>query len=84
MMRPKTATALAMAGVLLSVPAARAEDPLRPALGGHETVAAQMRSEARDNRRDDLARRAFRSRAASPATTASASTPPPSGAACAA
>jgi hypothetical protein len=59
MMRPKTATALAMAGVLLSVPAARAEDPLRPALGGHETVAAQMRSEARDNRRDDLASRAF-------------------------
>lgn len=59
MMRPKTATALAMAGVLLSVPAARAEDPLRPALGGHETVAAQMRSEARDNRRDDLARRTF-------------------------
>jgi hypothetical protein len=48
-MRPKTATALAMAGVLLSVPAARAEDPLRPALGGHETVAAQMRAEARDN-----------------------------------
>ena len=59
MMRPKTATALAMAGVLLSVPAARAEDPLRPALGGHETVAAQMRAEARDNRRDDLARRAL-------------------------
>jgi hypothetical protein len=59
MMRPKTATALAMAGVLLSVPAARAEDPLRPALGGHESVAAQMRSEARDNHRDDLARRAY-------------------------
>jgi hypothetical protein len=57
MMKPKTATALAMAGVLLSVPAARAENPLRPALGGHETVAAQMRSEARDNHRDDLARR---------------------------
>ena len=57
MMKPKTATALAMAGVLLSVPAARADDPLRPALGGHESVAAQMRSEARDNRRDDLARR---------------------------
>ncbi len=49
MMRPKTATALALAGVLLSVPTARAEDPLRPALGGHETVAAQMRAEARDN-----------------------------------
>jgi Transglycosylase-like domain len=59
MMRPKTATALALAGVLISVPAARADDPLRPALGGHDTVAAQMRSEARDNRRDDLARRTF-------------------------
>ena len=59
MMRPKTATALAMASVLLSVPAARAEDPLRPALGDHESVAAQMRTEARDNRRDDLARRAL-------------------------
>jgi Transglycosylase-like domain len=56
-MRTKTTTALAVAGVLLSVPAARAEDPLRPALGGHESVAAQMRSEARDNHRDDLARR---------------------------
>lgn len=59
MMRPKTATALAIAGVLISVPAARAENPLRPALGGHETVAAQMRTEARDNRREDLARRAL-------------------------
>ena len=47
-----------MASALLSVPAARADDPLRPALGGHVTVAAQMRAEARDNRRDDLARRA--------------------------
>jgi ribosomal protein L29 len=59
MMRPKTATALALASVLISVPAARADDPLRPALGGHDTVAAHMRSEARDNRRDDLARRTF-------------------------
>ena len=58
-MRTRTTTALALAGVLLSVPAAQADDPLRPALGGHETVAAQMRSEARDNRRDDLARRTF-------------------------
>ena len=49
MMRPKTATALAMAGVLLSVPAARAEDPLRHPVGDHVTVAAQMRAEARDN-----------------------------------
>jgi hypothetical protein len=58
-MRTKTTTALAMAGALLSVPAAQAADPLRPALGGHDTVAAQMRAEARDNRRDDLARQAF-------------------------
>jgi hypothetical protein len=59
-MHTKTTTALAVAGALLPVPAAHAEDPLRPALGGHDTVAAQMRAEARDNRRDDLARRAFR------------------------
>jgi Transglycosylase-like domain len=59
MMRTKTTTALAAAGALLSVPTAQAEDPLRPALGGHDTVAAQMRAEARDNRRDDLARRTF-------------------------
>jgi hypothetical protein len=59
-MRTKTTTALAVAGALLSVSAARAEDPLRPALGGHETVAAQMREEARENRRDDLARKTLR------------------------
>jgi hypothetical protein len=59
MMRPKTATALAMAGVLLSVPAARAEDPLRHPVGDHVTVAAQMRAEARENRREELARRAL-------------------------
>ena len=59
-MRTKTTTALAVAGALLSVPAAEAADPLRPALGGHDTVAAQMRAEARDNRRDELAQRAFR------------------------
>jgi hypothetical protein len=59
MMKPKTATALALAGVLLSVPAARAENPLRHPVGDHVTVAAQMRAEARDNRRDDLARRAL-------------------------
>jgi Transglycosylase-like domain len=56
MMRPKTATALALAGVLLSVPAARAQDPLRHPVGDHVTVAAQMRAEARDN----LARRTLR------------------------
>jgi len=59
-MRKRTTTALAMAGALLSVPAAQADDPLQPALGGHETVAGQMRSEARDNRRDDRARRTLR------------------------
>jgi hypothetical protein len=59
MMRTKTTTALAVAGALLSVGAAQA-DPLKPAVGDHDTVAAQMRSEARDNRRDDLAQRAFR------------------------
>ena len=57
-MRTKTTTALAVAGALLSVGAAQA-DPLKPAVGGHDTVAAQMRSEASDNRRDDLARRTF-------------------------
>ena len=65
MMKPKTATALAMAGVLLSVPAAMAapeseDNPLRHPVGDHVTVAAQMRADARDNRRDELARRAFK------------------------
>jgi hypothetical protein len=59
MLGSKTTTALAVAGALLPVPAAQAADPLRPALGGHDTVAAQMRAEARDNRRDDLAQRTF-------------------------
>jgi len=57
MMRIKTTTALAVAGALLPVSAAQAQDSLRTALGGHETMAAHMRAEARDNRRDDLARR---------------------------
>jgi transglycosylase-like protein len=57
-MRTKTTTALAVAGALLVVPAAYG-DPLKPALSGHDTVAAQMRAEARDQRRDDLAREAF-------------------------
>jgi hypothetical protein len=56
-MRTKTTIALAATGALLSVGVAQA-DPLKPAVGGHETVAAQMRSEASDNRRDELARRA--------------------------
>ena len=55
-MRPKT-TALVAASALLAVPAAGAADPLKPAVGDHDTVAAQMRTEARDNRRDDLAQR---------------------------
>jgi hypothetical protein len=58
-MRTKTTIALAVMGALLSGAAAQA-DPLKPAVGGHDTVAAQMRSEASDNRRDDLAQRAFR------------------------
>jgi hypothetical protein len=58
-MRTKTTTALAVAGALLAVPAAYG-DPLKPAVAGHDTVAAQMRSEARDNRRDDLAQRTIR------------------------
>jgi hypothetical protein len=58
-MRPKT-TALVAASALLAVPAAGAADPLKPAVGDHETVAAQMRTEARDNRRDDLAGRTLR------------------------
>jgi Transglycosylase-like domain len=57
MVRPKTTTALAAAAVLLAVPAADAEDPLKPAVGDHETLAAQMRAVARENRQDDRARR---------------------------
>jgi Transglycosylase-like domain len=57
-MRPKT-IGLVAASALLAVPAVGAADPLKPAVGDHETVAAQMRTEARDNRRDDLARRAL-------------------------
>ena len=61
-MRPKTASALAVTGALLAVPAASAapDNPLRHPVGDHVTVAAQMRAEARDNRRQDLARHAFR------------------------
>ena len=62
MMRPKTTTVLAVAGALLAVPAASAApdaDPLRHPVGDHVTVAAQMRADARDNRRDDLARNAL-------------------------
>ena len=61
-MRPKTVSALAVTGALLAVPAAWAapDNPLRHPVGDHVTVAAQMRAEARDNRRQDLARHAFR------------------------
>ena len=59
-MRPMTTSALAVAGALLAAPAAQADDPLKPAVGDHETVTAQMRAEARDNLAErvlDLARR---------------------------
>jgi len=69
-MRPKTTTALALASTLLAVPAAlaaEADDPpsplraaLRAPVGGHLTVEAQMRAEARDNRQAGLERRAVR------------------------
>jgi hypothetical protein len=69
-MRPKTTTALALAGTMLAVPAAlaaEADDPpsplraaLRAPVGGHLTVEAQMRAEARDIRQAGLERRAVR------------------------
>jgi hypothetical protein len=70
-MRPKTTTAVALASVLLAAPAAalaaQADDPpsplraaLRAPVGGHLTVDAQMRAEARENRQDDLIARATR------------------------
>jgi hypothetical protein len=68
MMRPKPTTALALAGTLLATPAAlaaEANDPPSPAqaalhasVGGHLTVHSQMRAEARQNRQQDLIRRA--------------------------
>jgi hypothetical protein len=69
-MRPKTTTAVALATTLLALPAtalaaAKADDPpsplraaLRAPVGGHLTVEAQMRAEARENRRQDLISRA--------------------------
>src|SRR5918999_991566 len=70
MMRPKTTTAVALAGTLLAAPAAlaaEADDPpsptstaLRAPVAGHLTVKAQMRAEARANRQEDLIRRAVR------------------------
>jgi hypothetical protein len=68
-MRPKTTTAVALAGMLLAAPAAalaaQADDPpsplraaLRAPVGGHLTVDAQMRAEARENRQQELIGRA--------------------------
>ena len=69
-MRPKTTTAVALAGMLLAVPAAlaaEADDPPSPTAGalrapvaGHLTVAEHMRAEARANRQQELTRRAVR------------------------
>jgi ribosomal protein L29 len=69
-MRRKTTTALALASTLLAVPvalAAEADDPpspiraaLRAPVGGHLTVASQMRAEARENLQQDLIRRAMK------------------------
>jgi hypothetical protein len=69
-MRRKTTTALALASTLLAVPvalAAEADDPPSPTraalhapVGGHLTVASQMRAEARQNLQQALIRRAMR------------------------
>jgi hypothetical protein len=70
MMRAKTTTAVALAGALFAAAAAaalaaEADDPpsptraaLRAPVGGHQTVAAQMRAQARANRQEDLMQRA--------------------------
>jgi hypothetical protein len=71
MMRPKTTTAVAFASALLAAPAAalaaEADAPPSPApaarrapVGGHLTVASQMRAEARANRQQHLIRRAVK------------------------
>jgi hypothetical protein len=69
-MRRKTTTALALASTLLAVPvalAAEADDPPSPTraalhapVGGHLTVASQMRAEARQNLQQALIRRAMK------------------------
>jgi transglycosylase-like protein len=62
MMRNKT-TALALASVLLAAPAALAAptpSALRASLGGHPTVAAQMRAAHRENAKQDLTKRAVK------------------------
>ena len=71
MINTRTTTAVAVAGALFAAPAAalaaEADDPpspiqtaLRAPVGGHLTVASQMRAEARENRQQDLIRRAMR------------------------
>lgn len=71
MINTRTTTAVAVAGALFAAPAAalaaEAKDPpspiqaaLRAPVGGHLTVASQMRAEARENRQQDLIRRAMR------------------------
>ncbi len=67
MMNPKTTTALALAGTLLAVPAALADEevgepptPLRASLAGHPTVEDQMRTVAREDRKQDRRRAAAR------------------------
>jgi len=68
-MRPKTTTAVALASLLAlpaaALAAAEADDPpsplraaLRAPVGGHLTVQAQMRAEARENRQQELISRA--------------------------
>ena len=70
-MRSKTTTAVALSSALLALPAAalaaEADDPpspiqeaLRAPMGGHLTVASQMRAEARENRRRELVPRAVK------------------------
>jgi len=60
----KTTTALALAGTLLAAPAANAAIPpaaaLHPLLGGHRTVAAQMKAQRAADVRADLTARAVR------------------------
>jgi Transglycosylase-like domain len=72
MINAKTTTATAIASALLAAPAAaalaaEADDPpsptqaaLRAPVGGHLTVASQMRAEARENRQEDLIPRAMK------------------------
>jgi hypothetical protein len=58
-MRRQT-TALALAGALISAPAAFAAEPLEAPFAGHPTVTAQMNAERSLNLRQDLMQRAAR------------------------